>query len=581
MDQLLIKSPYRELTVVAVLFGIVQGIILNVAFTYIALKLGFGMGASPIAAMLGYVFLRVILRKGTIVENNINQSIASGISSAGVGVVFVLPAIFLLQAQNPTLTFPLWPLLVASIAGAILGVVLLIPLRKQLIEIERLRFPSGVAVAALMRTGATNLDQAKLLGIGFLLSALWKMLMLTGWFNSPGILENDELNLNLGILPAYLAPSLYLSPMNFAAGLLAGRAGLPFLFGGILGWWIISPVVVHLEWIPTQLDSQTVVNFIYDYMLRPLGIGILLGAAFMEVVINFPAIKNAFISLLAATRQTKITSTNQYRSDEAPLWLLITGGVMAVVFLLVAAWSTADIGFWQALLTAVLGTLWLGLAGLVVAKTTGLTDMSPISGIALVSVTVMMLLVNGNILATLILTITVAVAIGQSADMMEDLKTGFLVGSRPILQQIVQIGISWIGVLIAFATIYVLWHHGVGGQHGFGPDTALPAPQAATLTSIIESVKNASVPTDKFVLGGIVGLLLGVAPISGLGILIGLAMYLPFSITLGYGIGCLAQMWLLRQHGVSFIEEKMVPLAAGLILGEAIISVAAALYEIV
>jgi len=130
---------YRELTVAAVLFGIVQGVILNIAFAYIALKLGFSLGGSTIAAILGYVFLRGFLRKGTIVENNINQTIASGINSAGTGVVFVLPALFLLNTQGQdNLILSIWPLILAAIAGAILGVVVIIPLRKQLIEIERL-----------------------------------------------------------------------------------------------------------------------------------------------------------------------------------------------------------------------------------------------------------------------------------------------------------------------------------------------------------------------------------------------------------------------------------------------------------
>ncbi len=170
---------YRELTVAAVLFGIVQGVILNIAFAYIALKLGFSLGGSTIAAILGYVFLRGFLRKGTIVENNINQTIASGINSAGTGVVFVLPALFLLNTQGQdNLILSIWPLILAAIAGAILGVVVIIPLRKQLIEIERLRFPTGVAVATIIRTGAAGVEKAKLLGIGFLISAIWKLLMI-------------------------------------------------------------------------------------------------------------------------------------------------------------------------------------------------------------------------------------------------------------------------------------------------------------------------------------------------------------------------------------------------------------------
>jgi putative OPT family oligopeptide transporter len=571
-------QKYRELTVAAVLLGIVQGIILNVAFAYTALKLGFSMGASPIAALLGYVFLRGILRKGTIVENNINQTIAAGIASAGTGVVFVLPAIFLLNAQeHGTLAFSFWPLLLASIGGAILGVVLLIPLRKQLIEIERLRFPSGVAVAAIIRAGAEGVAKAKLLGIGFSISAVWTVGMLLGWFDYPGLIANQELNLSFGLLPAYLAPALYLSPMNFAAGLLAGRGGLSFLWGGILAWWIISPASVLAGWTP-PLEGQALADFIYGNMLRPLGIGIILGSAFMEVFVNFPAIKSAILSLMAASRSGSVTTGKG--SDEAPMSvLLVTGGIAVVCFFL-AAWITPGVSFPQALLTALLGSLWLALAGLIVAQTTGLTDISPVSGLALISVSIMMVLLNGNIVAALLFTITVAVAISHSADMMQDLKTGFLVGSRPLLQQIVQIGIGWIGVIFTFGIVYALWDSGTAGQHGFGPGTPLPAPQAATLTSIVEAVKNHSVPIDKFLLGSLVGLLLGAAPVAGLGVLMGLAMYLPLSITLGYGIGCLMEMAITTRKGLTFTENKIVPLAAGLIIGEAIISVVHAIYQI-
>jgi len=569
---------YRELTVAAVLLGLVQGVILNIAFAYMALKLGFSLGGSAIAAILGYVFLRGILRKGTIVENNINQTIASGINSAGTGVVFVLPALFLLTAtMQDSLTFSLWPLLIAGLCGAILGVVVIIPLRKQLIELERLRFPTGVAVATIIRSGAAGVDKAKLLGIGFLISASWKLLMISGWLDRPGLLKGEELNLSFGLLPAYMAPVLYLSTMNFAAGLLSGRAGLPFFFGGILAWWVVSPVSVSVGWTPVELEGTALADFIYGEMLRPLGIGILIGAAFMEVVVNFPAIKSAFYALAAASRTASRSMTGL---DEIPFWVLLAGGGAAIVFFFVAAWITPGVSLTQAVLVSAVGTIWLGLAGLIIAQCTGLTDISPISGIALISVTMMMVILNGNIAAAMVVTLAVAVGIGQSADMMQDLKTGFLVGSRPIMQQLVQFGVSWLGVLIAFAVIYVLWSSGSGGQNGFGPDTPLPAPQATALTSVVEAVQNNTVPTDKFVLGSIVGALLGAAPVAGLGVLVGLAMYLPLSITLGYGLGCLTQMSGAKRKGEAFTENKVVPLAAGLIIGEAIMGVGHAIYEI-
>ena len=140
-----IVAPYRELTVSAVVLGILQGIILNMAFVYAALKLGFSIGGSTVAAIMGYAILRGVLRKGTMVENNINQTIASGINTAGTGIVFTVPALYLM---NPTYIQPI-PLMLAGLAGALLGVVVIIPLRKQMIELDRLRFPSGVATSTI------------------------------------------------------------------------------------------------------------------------------------------------------------------------------------------------------------------------------------------------------------------------------------------------------------------------------------------------------------------------------------------------------------------------------------------------
>ncbi|MDM8565922.1 OPT/YSL family transporter [Candidatus Halobeggiatoa sp. HSG11] len=569
------NNKYRELTLITVLLGIIQGVILNIAFVYIALKIGFSVGGSAIAAIIGYVFLRGILREGTIVENNINQTIASGINSTGTGVAFVLPTLFLLSVQNQNLVISLWPLLLAGIGGAILGVVVIIPLRKQLIEIERLRFPTGVAVATIIRSGSvTGFNKAKLLGIGLLISVTWKLLMISQWLEIPGILENEELNFSFGVLPAYLTPAIYLSTLNFAAGLLSGRAGLPFFLGGILAWWIVSPVSVFFAWTP-ELNGKELVDFIYSQMLRPLGIGVLIGAAFMEVILNFSAVKGAIHSLIAASR-----SNNKSCKDELSFSVLVTGGVVAIFFFFIAAWSVVGVSIGQAILVAMLGSLWLGLAGLIVAQCTGLTDISPVSGIALISVTMMMFALNGNVAAAMLVTLAIAVAIGQSADMMQDLKTGFMVGSRPLLQQIMQLTTSWLGVIIACIVIYILWHGGPGGQGGFGPNTDLPAPQATVLMSVVEAVQSNTVPVDKFILGGIIGVILGTAPVAGMGVLVGLAMYLPLAITLGYGFGCLTQMAIVKKKGEVFAENKIVPLAAGLIIGEALMDVGHVVFKI-
>ena len=587
------SQPYRELTWEAVVLGVIQGVVLNLAFCYAALKLGFSLGGSTVAAIMGYALLRGVLRKGTMVENNINQTIASGINTAGTGVIFTVPALFLLNQKwqadgTGSLAFEALPLAVAGIAGAILGVVVIIPLRKQMIEMDRLRFPTGVAVTTIIRAGSTGVEKAKLLAIGFVIAAAWKLVMLSGWLDSTSEeiaasgfgITHEELHFGCGIIPAQFAPVVYLSLMNLAAGMLAGRGGLPFLAGGILSWWVISPAAVSMDWVsPDLIESFGGVDgAVYSKMLRPLGIGTLVGGALMGVVMAFPAIQSAMRSLATAAKTAG--SGSSVGGDELSLKTLIFGTVLSVVLFFVASMLTEGVTVPQALLSAVVGTVWLGLAALIVAQATGMTDISPMSGMALISVTLMMVLLNGNIAASMVVGVAVCVAIGQGADMMQDLKTGFMIGARPIRQQVVQFAVTWLGALVALGAVYALWQGGEGGQGGFGPGTSLPAPQGGALMGIIDAVKSGNVPIDKYAMGALVGGCLGAAPMPGLGVLIGLAMYLPFSITFGYGLGCLAQMGIQKVKGLEFCEHKLVPLCAGLIVGEALTGMGHAFFNI-
>ena len=583
-----VVQPYRELTVAAVVLGILQGVILNAAFVYAALKLGFSIGGSTVAAIMGYAILRGGLKKGTMVENNINQTIASGINTAGTGVVFTVPALFLLdqKMRNDGLAgleihFP--SLMIAGIAGAILGVVVIIPLRKQMIELDRLRFPSGVATASIIRAGSSGTDKAILLGLGAGVSAVWKLIMAQGWLETPALVErigfgilHEELHFGFLQIPEYWSPVLYLSLMNLAAGLLAGRGGLPFFLGGALAWWLISPPAVAMGWTPAAMSNGAKTGFIYSQMLRPLGIGVLIGGALMGVVTAFPAIKSALRSLADATKTAGVGA--KIGGDELKLPTLIGGTLVALLLFFIAS-RLSGATYVQAALSSIVGTLWLGLAALIVAQATGLTDISPMSGMALISVTLMMYLLDKNIAAAMVVGVAVSVAIGQGADMMQDLKTGFLIGARPVKQQLVQFAVTWMGALLALGVVYVLWTGGEGGEGGFG-NKDLPAPQGGALMGVIDAVNSGNVPIDKYAMGGAAGAVLGAAPLPGLGVLIGLAMYLPFSITFGYGLGCFLQMAIQKVKGVAFCEDKLVPLAAGLIVGEALMGIADALWAI-
>ena len=141
-------GPYPELTLTAVIVGYILGALITVSIGYASLILGFSIEGSELAAILGFGILRGILKRSSIVENNINQTIASAVNSASAGMMFTVPALFILGQTdfNPLL------MIFSCIAGGILGVAFIIPLRKQMIDYERLTFPGGVAVAAILKS---------------------------------------------------------------------------------------------------------------------------------------------------------------------------------------------------------------------------------------------------------------------------------------------------------------------------------------------------------------------------------------------------------------------------------------------
>jgi putative OPT family oligopeptide transporter len=569
-------STYRELTFAAVFLGVIQGAVMTAAFVYIGLKLGFGISGSSVAAILGFALLRGVGRNalkikgcGSIVENNINQTIASGINTASSGVVFTFPALLLLGTEYDVST-----IILAALAGSFMGVVVIVPLRKQMIEIERLKFPSGVAVATILKSPGAGAAKAVRLGIGFVIAVgvtllttyavIPESLPIGSWFvDDPATASGP-----FGI--AALGTALSLSMANFGAGLLSGRGGLPFALGGALAWWVIGPFVVGQGWVPASVVGGDLLDAVYRGSLRPIGIGVLIGGALAGVVAAYPALKGAIKGLQAAAKLAKMGDPNA--SEELGPKVLSFGMIGSFIGLFAVALLGSEGAIGTSISVAVAGTVWLALAGLIVAQATGATDISPLSGLALIAVTLMLALTANNVALAVAIGVAVCIATNQCADMMTDLKTGHLVGGVPRKQQLAQLSVAWIGPAIAVGTTIVLWSSGPDGANGFGPGTALPAPQAGALTGMIEGVVSGNAPLDKYLAGAGIGGALALFPISGLGVLVGLAMYLPFDITLGYGIGCLAAMGLEKWKGRRFNGDVLIPVATGFIIGEALTS---------
>ncbi len=554
-------APYPELTWVAVIVGWFLGCIIAVSIGYAALILGFSIEGSELAAILGFGILRGILRRKSIIENNIVQTIASGVNGASSGMMFSVPAIFLLNFQD---RFDPVILTFGCIAGAFLGIAFIIPLRKHMIDYERLTYPGGVAVATILKSPGAGVRKAILLLIAALVSATVHAITI----------NTGVSNWNLGAvvgMPDYMNGIWYLSLMTIGVGFIAGRGGIAFIVGGFVAYWFLSPVLAFTGGFPVDEAGRAISDpeSLRLSLYRPLGIGMLIGGAVMGVILAAPLILSAIKSMQKAA-QVKTESSG----DEMPIKLLYFAVIGATILLCYMAITSVDtMGIGGGIAMAILGTLWIWMAGIILSEAIGRTNWSPLSGMTLVGITLLIVLTQAlgldradSIVAALMVGAAMCVAMSQATDLMLDLKTGYLVGATPRMQQLGQFIGAWLGPIVVIGVIFVL-----DKSHGLGSET-LPAPQAQALASTIDGIMGGDVPTQKYAAGAVLGGVLS-AFMGGLGITVGLGFYLPFNIVLTYSLGTLSRELTDRFRGKSWSEQTGIPIAAGLIVGEALVGV--------
>lgn len=555
-----IARPYPELTWVALITGWFLGVIIAVAIGYAALILGFSIEGSELAAILGFGILRGLLGRKSIVENNIVQTIASGVNGASSGMMFSVPALFLLgfgdRFDPVLLTF-------GCIAGAFMGIAFIIPLRKHMIDYERLTYPGGVAVATILKSPGAGVRKAVFLVIAALISAIVHFATIqTG-------VDDWNVGARLG-LPDYMNGIWYLSLMTVGVGFIAGRGGIAFIIGGFVAYWFLSPMLAMTGSFPADAAGGDP-GLMRVLLYRPLGIGMLIGGAIMGVILAFPLIVSAIRSMQKAAGVSSDSS-----GDEMPIKMLYFAIVGAVILLTFMAVTSAEsVSFGRGLAMALLGTLWIWMAGIILSEAIGRTNWSPLSGMTLVGITLLIIVTHGmerddSIIAALMVGAATCVAMSQATDLMLDLKTGYLVGATPRMQQIGQFAGAWLGPIVVIFVIFVL-----DKSYGLGSEQ-LPAPQAQALASTIDGILGGDVPTEKYMAGAILGGILS-AVIGGLGITVGLGFYLPFNIVLTYSLGTLARELSNKVKGNTWSEEIGIPIAAGLIIGEALVGVGNAL----
>jgi putative OPT family oligopeptide transporter len=557
------EGTYPELTWVAVTVGWFLGVIIAISISYAALILGFSIEGSELAAILGFGILRGILRRKSIIENNIVQTIASGVNGAASGMMFSVPAIFILgygdRFDPVILTF-------GCIAGAFLGIAFIIPLRKHMIDFERLTYPGGVAVATILKSPGAGVQKAMiLLGAGVISALAQVVSQQTG-------VSSWNLGAILG-LPGYMNGIWYLSLLTIGIGFIAGRGGIAFIIGGFVAYWFLSPMLAASGRLPVD-EAGAVISSpgqLRSLLYLPLGIGMLIGGAIMGVALALPLITSTIRSMQKASGVSSGTS-----ADEMPIRMLYFAIVGAVIVLCVIAVNSVEsVGWGRGIAMALLGTVWIWMSGIILSEAIGRTNWSPLSGMTLIGVTLLIILTHGmergdSVVAAVMVGAATCVAMSQATDLMLDLKTGYLVGATPRMQQLGQFIGAWLGPIVVIGVIMVLHEAFTLGSE------RLPAPQGQALASMIEGILGGNVPVEKYTAGAVLGGMLS-AVIGGLGITVGLGFYLPFSIVLTYSLGTVGRELADRYKGKSWSEGVGIPIAAGLIVGEALVGVGYAL----
>jgi putative OPT family oligopeptide transporter len=578
-------GPYPELTWPAVWVGWLLGSLIAISIGYAALILGFSIEGSELAAILGWGILRGAMRRSSIIENNINQTIASAVNGASAGMMFSIPALFILASRDTTGEFAALtsfnkPLMVlACITGGYLGLAFVIPLRKQMIDFDRLAYPGGIAVAAILKSPGAGIKKAQLLLGGALASGIISIIIFA-------LSGGEEANWGFGEMlgaPAYLNLTLYLSVMTIGVGFLSGKGGFWFGAGGFICYWLLAPLVAQFG-----VGTEDLVGSPGDLragLFRPTGIGMLIGAAIGGIVAAFPLIRSALKSMHQSRHQAS-EEGSKARSDEMPVVVLYAGVVIGLLLLIGICYASVkdpNMTLWRAGLMALLGTIWVWVAGVIVSECLGRTNWSPLSGMTLIAVTILLVVAQAGtgmasaaaVLCSVVLGAAICVAIAQAGDMMLDLKSGYLVGAMPRRQQLAQFIGVWLGPILIIGLIFVLHN-----EYGLGSDR-LPAPQGEALASMVEGIVSDDVPTHRYLAGAGLGAALSFSGLGGIGVLIGLGFYMPFAIVLTYTIGNMLRIGSDRFMGKHWSENVGIPIAAGLIVGEALVGVGNAFVQII
>ncbi len=571
-----------ELTVTSIIMGIILSVVFGAANAYLGLRVGMTVSASIPAAVISMGVIRVLMRKNSILESNVVQTIGSAGESLAAGAIFTLPALFLWAAEGKMDKPGIIGITLIALLGGLLGVFFMVPLRNALIVKEHgiLPYPEGTACAEVLLAGEEGGANASTVFAGMGFAALFKFII-------DGLkVVAGEISVSVRGFAGEIGTQIY--PAVMSVGYICGARISSYMFaGGMLSWLVLIPLIVLFgENIVLYPGTESIgdiyaaggASAIWSSYIRYIGAGALAAGGIISLIKSLPLIVQTFGGAMKSMVGSKNTSTERTSLDLNLKTVIIAIAILTLLVWLVPA---IPVSFLGAVIVVVFGFFFATVS----SRMVGLVGSSnnPVSGMAIATllITTLLLKFTGSIG---IVGMSSAIAIGSiicivsaiAGDTSQDLKTGYLLGATPKKQQIGEI----IGVVAAaFAiggTLYLL-----DAAWGFGSEQ-LGAPQATLMKLIIEGVMEGNLPWGLVFIGVFIAIVIEVVGIPVLPFAIGI--YLPVQLNACIMVGGLIRLIIekvtAKKENQKDVVNDGILFCSGMIAGEGLVGILLALLAV-
>ena len=558
-----------EFTALSIVLGILLSIVFGAANAYLGLKVGMTVSASIPAAVISMTIVRVILKRKSILENNMVQTIASAGESLAAGAIFTLPALFLWGETPSALTMTL-----ITLAGGVLGVLFMIPIRRYLIVQEhgRLPYPEGTACAEVLLAGEEGGSGAGLIFAGGGLGLIYKFLG-DGLKLFPTEIETEISGFNgaaigMDVLPALLGVGFIIGP-KISAYMLAGA---------VLAWLCFIPMIAFIGadlssavFPAADLIKDLGYWGIWSNYIRYIGAGAVAAGGIISMVKSLPVMISSFRD---AMKGFGVKASGEIERTDADLKGKFVTIAIIVIIVLMGVLPVIPVGIMGAILVAIFGFLFVTVSSRIV----GLLGSSsnPVSGMTIATLlfTTIIMKATGasgkpGMVAVLCVGAVICTAAAIAGDTSQDLKTGYLIGATPWKQQLGEIiGVAASAVAIGFIMILL------NNAYTFG-SKELGAPQATLMKLVIEGIMDGNLPWNLVFIGISSSIAFEVLGISSLPVAIGI--YLPIHLSTPIMVGGLVKgaldLFVKNSEENKARTENGILYSSGLIAGEGLMGI--------